>query len=303
VKTLRILSPAKINLHLRVGPRAADGFHPLLTWMCTVGLHDTIDMTATPRRGIRLVCDRPDVPVDATNLIVRAADALKKEDAGAEVRLQKNIPPGGGLGGGSSNAAFALRGFNDLWDLNHSEDYLAKIAAHLGSDVPFFLRGPSSICAGRGERILPIDPPLPGFVVLVFPKFAMPTAAVYRKFDEMNLGSNEAINQQPNWASWTKLSADALMKNLLNDLEAPAFSLQPELGDLRRKIEQKIGRTVRMTGSGSTLFTLADDSQTATAALARIRGDSVDSEMFELGNRLSDQLSDRGLAGDAEDDE
>jgi len=278
---MRILSPAKINLHLRIGPRSADGFHPLLSWMCTVGLHDTIEMGAASNPGIRLKCDRSDVPVDETNLIVRAGRALG-DQRGANVTLQKNVPMGGGLGGGSSNAAFALIGFNQIWNLNFSMNQLAEIGARLGSDVPFFLHGPSSVCAGRGERVMPIPQPAAKFAVLFFPKLSMSTAAVYRRFDEMKLGSSQAITHQPDWTAWSKLPAGELLKVLINDLEAPAFSLQPELGELRRQIERKIGRIVRMTGSGSTLFTLTDHRQDAAAAAAEIRGDSINAELFDL---------------------
>ncbi|MGD0769980.1 MAG: 4-(cytidine 5'-diphospho)-2-C-methyl-D-erythritol kinase [Tepidisphaeraceae bacterium] len=278
---MRILSPAKINLHLRIGPRSADGFHPLLSWMCAVGLHDTIEMIAADKPGIRLKCDRPDVPEDQTNLIVRAGETLD-DKRGADVTLQKNVPMGGGLGGGSSNAAFALIGFNQLWNLKFSIEQLAEIAARLGSDVPFFLHGPSSVCAGRGERVMPIGKPAAKFAVLFFPKLSMSTAAVYRRFDEMKLGSSQAITHQPDWTAWSKLPAGELLKVLINDLEAPAFSLQPELGELRRQIERKIGRIVRMTGSGSTLFTLTDHRQDAAAAAAEIRGDSINAELFDL---------------------
>jgi 4-diphosphocytidyl-2-C-methyl-D-erythritol kinase len=278
---MRILSPAKINLHLRVGPRSADGFHPLLSWMCTVGLHDTIEMSAASNPGIQLKCDRPDVPVDETNLIVRAGRTLG-DQRGADVTLQKNVPMGGGLGGGSSNAAFALIGFNQIWNLNFSMNQLAEIGARLGSDVPFFLHGPSSVCAGRGERVMPIPKPAAKFAVLFFPKLSMSTAAVYRRFDEMKLGSHQAVTPQPDWIAWTKLPAGELLKVLVNDLEAPAFSLQPELDELRRRIEKRIGRIVRMTGSGSTLFTLADHRQDAAAAAAEVRRDSINAELFEL---------------------
>ncbi|MGD0389217.1 MAG: 4-(cytidine 5'-diphospho)-2-C-methyl-D-erythritol kinase [Tepidisphaeraceae bacterium] len=283
---MRILSPAKINLHLRIGPPAPDGFHPLLSWMCTLGLHDTIEMSAAGKPGIRLKCDRPDVPVDETNLIVRAGRALD-ERRGADVTLQKNVPMGGGLGGGSSNAAFALIGFNQIWNLNFSMSQLAEIGALLGSDVPFFLHGPSSVCAGRGERAMPIPKPAAKFAVLFFPKLSMSTAAVYRRFDEMKLGSSQALARQPDWAAWTKLPAGELLQGLVNDLEAPAFSLQPDLGEMRRHIERRIGRIVRMTGSGSTLFTLTDDRQGAAAAAAEVRGDSTNAEWFELAPDLA----------------
>jgi 4-diphosphocytidyl-2-C-methyl-D-erythritol kinase len=278
---MRILSPAKINLHLRVGPRAADGFHPILSWMCTVGLHDTIEMTAADEPGIRLKCDRPDLPVDQSNLIVRAAHALNPK-LGAKVSLQKKIPIGGGLGGGSSNAAFALLGFNQLWNLNLSNNQLAAIASQLGSDVPFFLHGPSSICAGRGEIVTPILRPAPKHAVLFFPNLSMPTPAVYRKFDEMKLGSNTAIHHQPDWQACTKLGAADLLNVLINDLEAPAFSLNPELAELRSQIEQKIGQTVRMSGSGSTLFTLTDHLHDAERIVSEIDDAPMRAGVFEL---------------------
>jgi 4-diphosphocytidyl-2-C-methyl-D-erythritol kinase len=278
---MRILSPAKINLHLRVGPRAPDGFHPLLSWMCTVGLHDTIEMTTTTDPGIHLTCDHPDVPIDATNLIIRAGQALNP-NLGAEVSLQKKIPLGGGLGGGSSNAAFALTGFNQLWNLNLSNDRLAAIASQLGSDVPFFLHGPSSICEGRGERVTPIPRLAAKYAVLFFPNLSMSTPAVYRRFDEMNLGSDTAIHHHPNWQSWSNLAATDLLKVLINDLEPPAFSLCPELAELRTRVEQKIAQPVRMSGSGSTLFTVADGLRDAERMGAKANEVSIRAGIFEL---------------------
>jgi 4-diphosphocytidyl-2-C-methyl-D-erythritol kinase len=289
VEQAKILSPAKINLHLRVGPLAADGFHPLLSWMCTVGLYDTMEMRPTHERGIKLACDRADVPVDATNLIVRAGQALDGQN-GAEVTLQKRIPLGGGLGGGSSNAAFALRGFDEIWNLKSPGSKLAEIAARLGSDIVFFLHGPSSVCAGRGERVTPIDRPTPKYAVLIFPRLSMSTPAVYRKFDEMKLGSSDAIGHQPDWNAWVKLPALELLKVLVNDLELPAFSLQPELSELKRRIERKIGRIVRMSGSGSTLFTLTDHRQEAETAIAQIRGDAIQARWFDLAPKSTETV-------------
>jgi 4-diphosphocytidyl-2-C-methyl-D-erythritol kinase len=278
---LKTLSPAKINLHLRVGPPGADGFHPLLSWMCTVGLYDTIEFWNSDTPGVRLTCDRPDVPVDDTNLIVRAGKMLEST-RGAEVVLSKKIPMGGGLGGGSSNAAFALRSFNQIWNLRRSDADLSQIAAQLGSDIVFFLHGPSSVCAGRGERVTPISAPAVKFVVLIFPKMSMPTPAVYRRFDEMGLGSDDAMTHEPDWNAWTKAPAKLLLPKLVNDLEAPAFSLRPELGDLRNQIECKIGRVTRMSGSGSSLFTLADDAGEAQWLAKAIRAGGIDAAAFEL---------------------
>ncbi len=115
---MKILSPAKINLHLRVAPPVSDGFHPLLSWMCTVGLHDEIEFRNSTTPGVKLTCDLPNIPLDETNLIARAAKLLDP-NRGARNPLQKKIPMGGGLGGGSSNAAFALRALNELWNLQN----------------------------------------------------------------------------------------------------------------------------------------------------------------------------------------
>jgi 4-diphosphocytidyl-2-C-methyl-D-erythritol kinase len=279
---MRILSPAKINLHLHIGPPGADGFHPLLSWMCTVGLHDTIEMENSREPGVRLRCDHADVPVDGSNLIVRAGEAIRHPQIGADITLQKKIPMGGGLGGGSSNAAFALLGLNKLWELHRSTDQLAEIGAQLGSDIVFFLHGPSSVCEGRGERVMPIGRPKAKFAVLIFPKLSMSTPKVYKRFDEMKLGSHRAVEEHPDWRTWQWLPAADLLPLLENDLEAPAFSLCPELGELRQRIESQIGQIVRMSGSGSTLFTLADNSDAAEAVAARIRRPEIGVQMCEL---------------------
>jgi 4-diphosphocytidyl-2-C-methyl-D-erythritol kinase len=282
---MRLLCPAKINLHLRVGPIGSDGFHPLLSWMSTIGLADTLEITASDSGQIVLSGDHPSLPMDESNLIARAGRALAAESGavgGARVALQKRIPLGGGLGGGSSDAAAALGGFNRLWGLNWPVDRLARIGAALGSDVPFFFYGPSSVCTGRGERVVPIAKPRPRFAVLVFPDLAMSTPAVYREFDRMKLGSAAAIEGQPDWRRWTSLPARELLPLLVNDLEAPAFVLSPELRELRERIEQIVGRTVRMSGSGSTLFTLSDDRAWAEGAVAAVAGMPVRCGVFEL---------------------
>jgi len=178
---MRVPAPAKINLHLRVGPPKADGFHPLLTWMTTVALFDTLtfvrrrptsptsddagDSPTPPQRDAHffaLSCDRPDLPVGRDNLVVKAAMALadaagtgdgsRVGEGSTVVRLDrvsaflaKRIPSGAGLGGGSSDAAAALVGLNALWKLGFAASRLSAIAAQLGSDVPFFLSGPSSV--------------------------------------------------------------------------------------------------------------------------------------------------------------
>ena len=325
---MRVCCPAKINLHLRVGRRRpADGYHPLLTWMTTVGLFDTLTLdesttTAPDAPGaaiapagevLRLRSDGPGLACDSSNLVVRAANAFAaavgtdghddivpgggdagREAAGAaggersgvdtahvngpvgrprarvdgevtrvrpvDAFLAKQIPLGAGLGGGSADAAATLRGLNALWHAGWSNDRLAELAATLGSDVPFFLYGPSSVCTGRGERVAPVPPPaVARWAVLVLPDVHMPTADVYRRFDALDLGCDDAIGRPPDWNEWATLPADELMPRLVNDLERPAFEIRPALGRLRERIELALRRPVRMSGSGSSLFTLCDE--------------------------------------------
>jgi 4-diphosphocytidyl-2-C-methyl-D-erythritol kinase len=291
---MRVLSPAKINLNLRIGPPGADGFHPLMSWFVTVGLFDTLGISPLNRPGISFWSDRSDVPIDRTNLIVRAGEAMLESigDArlGAFIELKKTIPIGGGLGGGSSNGASAIRGLNQFWRLNWPLEKLAKIGAKIGSDVPFFFFGPSSICTGRGEFVQPIANPAPKFAILIFPNFGVSTAQVYRQFDQMKLGKISDVEIQPDWSQWTQLSARQLLPLLVNDLEPPAFAICPELGKIRSDLETHLGRIVRMSGSGSTLFTLADDLADAAEIVTRLQPTGLDARVLEITPEIADDL-------------
>jgi 4-diphosphocytidyl-2-C-methyl-D-erythritol kinase len=272
---MRLTAPAKINLHLRIGPRRADGFHSLLSWMAVIGLFDNLSLTVKEAGdGVALTCDDPSLPLDQRNLAMRAALELRRRlpsnCPGALIHLEKRIPAGGGLGGGSSDAATTLLGLNQLWNAKQTIEQLSEIAEKLGSDVPFFLFGASSICKGRGEAVRPIGVPTSKWVTLVLPPIGMPTGDVYSRFDSLKLGSEEAIEQEPDWEKWLSLSSTALLPLLVNDLEAPAFSLRPDLAELRVAIEATVGRPVRMSGSGSSLFTLFDEKSQSIAAAEMI---------------------------------
>jgi 4-diphosphocytidyl-2-C-methyl-D-erythritol kinase len=285
---MRLNAPAKINLHLRVGPRRSDGFHPLLTWMVTVGLFDTLELNPVDSpgggwidgsaAGLTLATDEPALPTDARNLVVRAAVALADTRARrvgegplaknpVSAFLNKRIPAGAGLGGGSADAAATLIGLNRLWDAGLSAAELASIGATLGSDVPFFFHGPSSVCSGRGEVVRPIATPAHAkWALLVMPKLGISTASAYATFDAMGLGDDQSVVNEPDWSAWVKLDASSLLHRLVNDLEPAAFAVAPTLGELRTSLEEKLKRPVRMSGSGSTLFTLYDTEPQAKQA-------------------------------------
>jgi 4-diphosphocytidyl-2-C-methyl-D-erythritol kinase len=288
--SVSVSPPAKINLHLRVGPKAADGFHPISSWMVTVGLFDKLDLELSHADAdmdsasrVRLTCDDPAIPTDASNLIVKAAAAMFHAAEGEEsaarrqakpwslsAALHKNIPVGAGLGGGSSDAAATMTALNRMLRLNWPPQRLAQIAATLGSDLPFFLFGPSSICAGRGEIVEPTPPPKPRHAVLLLPKIHMPTPAVYRKFDEMNLGRSDDLRNVPNWKQWSALNANDLMPLLINDLEPPAFAINPAVAEMHQRAGKTLNRIVRMSGSGSSLFSLFDSRSEAESAALHV---------------------------------
>jgi len=310
---MRVPAPAKINLHLRVGPPRAsdDNFHPLLTWMVTAGLFDTLTFVRHPVSADRqdatgdatggmisqifaLVCSDPGLPTDsAGNLVTRAvaalADTLSRVGEGSTARgatraretgrvsafLNKRIPLGAGLAGGSSDAASTLMALNRIWQLGWSRDRLARFSEPLGADVPFFFAETgSAVCTGRGEVVRAIArPDTCRGAVLVLPRFAMPTPAVYRRFDAMNLGDERSIAEEPDWAAWRKLPAAELMPRLVNDLEPAAFALRPELGQLRAVLERNTGRVFRMSGSGSSLFSLCDRVEEAQSLAERARNE------------------------------
>jgi 4-diphosphocytidyl-2-C-methyl-D-erythritol kinase len=266
-------SYAKINLCLRVGPPRPDGFHGLVSWFCAVGLADEVEFTqifASAGRTTTISCDNPEVPCDGRNLVLKAATSLCGADhSPVHIHLRKRIPMGSGLGGGSSNAATTLRGLQQIWGIRLSPEREMEIAASLGSDVPFFLCQPSAICRGRGEQVSRTALPMAQAAVLLLPPITMPTPAVYRKFDEMELGTDlESADAQP---PAPELPTMELLGLLRNDLESPAFAIAPELAALRGSAERIAGRPVRMSGSGSALFTLYDSQAQAREASAVLR--------------------------------
>jgi 4-diphosphocytidyl-2-C-methyl-D-erythritol kinase len=296
---MRLLAPAKINLLLRVGRRRPDGFHSVLTWMCTVGLFDTITIrpAAPPGAGLSMTCDEPGLPTDGGNLVMRAAQALaphSRGGRGAAMHLEKRIPSGAGLGGGSSDAARVFVALARLWQVSLDSQRLEEIAAGIGSDVPFFLGAASAICRGRGQHVRSAPPPRPKAVVLILPGVHLATAAVYRRFDEMGLGDDAAVSEQkaPDLQAWADLPAHRLALRLVNDLEPAAEAICPELASIRAMATEIVGWPVRMSGSGSSLFSLHDSMEDAQRAAGLFEAGriGVRAVAAELGPAIQDEL-------------
>lgn len=284
--TLRALAPAKINLHLRVFPVGEEGFHPLRSWFRTVDLQDELIIQTFPKRWagggpIPFKVIASCLPSGTDNIVDGVGRALRRalgvhEDPSipaTRVFLSKNIPIGGGLGGGSSDAAAALVGLREAWQLNLGNEVFTSAAQTLGSDVPFFLHHQlegitDATCTGRGEIVQPFTPGQRHAVLLMLPGLHISTPAVYGKFDALPAPPDDG---DPDFHAWSHLSAPELLPLLRNDLEPAAFALHPELGRLRGDLEQHLGRIIRMTGSGSTLFTLFDDRAGAEVAASGLR--------------------------------
>jgi 4-diphosphocytidyl-2-C-methyl-D-erythritol kinase len=256
METIKITAPAKVNLFLAITGRRPDGFHELETIFQAVDLCDTIELKLQPS-GITLECDWPDLPVDENNLCWKAAARLQQKNkvaAGVALRLQKQIPPGAGLGGGSSDAAATLLGLNRLWELNLSPEQLQEYAAQLGADVPFFLRGGTAVGKARGETLAAIATPDLWFVI-AWPGKILSTAAVYKAWDEQPAGSAISLQQMLDALQPRPLQHIAGL--LRNDLEAAAIKLYPACAKLKRELLEAGCPGALVSGSGSAVFGLA----------------------------------------------
>jgi 4-diphosphocytidyl-2-C-methyl-D-erythritol kinase len=271
--------PAKINLALAVGAPRDDGFHPICSWMAKVSLMDEIVLTprtAASRFEIEWAEDAPspsaiDWPVEK-DLAFRAhammQDAASRE-LPVEAIVRKRIPVGAGLGGGSSDAAGMMLALRSVFELPISDEQLRSIAAELGSDVAFFLNGPSAVAMGRGEICRSVELPGRLDLVLILPPLHCNTAAVYRKFDALN---PDAVLNDSHVQAQALCGATMVMDDeLFNDLADAAEAVEPRLAQVRGLCQAAAGRRVHVTGSGAAMFALCRDATEAMAVAEAIR--------------------------------
>lgn len=259
---------AKVNLHLRVLGKREDGYHDIFTVFQTVSLHDTITFEESASE-IVLECDEPNVPTDIRNLVVKAANRIRDRYQvlkGAYIRIEKRIPMGGGLGGGSSNAAVALIGLTRLWRLNARVQDLEPIAADLGADVPFFLHGGTMIGEGLGTSLNEVAEFEAENMIIVTPDVHVSTAAAYEALRAESLTNAEA-NRILRVCRSEAESPDFLHSALRNDFETTVFAAFPEIGPAKQKLVDLGARQVLMSGSGSSVFAIFDKEETRQIAL------------------------------------
>jgi 4-diphosphocytidyl-2-C-methyl-D-erythritol kinase len=288
--TVTARAPAKVNVHLAVGPLRPDGFHELRTVYLAVSLFDTVRVR--PAGGLALTvsgegtgtasgADR--VPQDRTNLVWRAAELLSRHagvpaDAGIEVH--KAIPAAAGLAGGSADAAAALVALDALWGTRASRDDLAALAGQLGSDVPFALTGGIALGTGRGERLAPVLARRRWDWVLGIAGEGLSTPAVYAELDRLRAAGRLPAGATPApvdavLAALRDGPADALAAELVNDLQAPALALRPALRRALAAATEAGASGVLVSGSGPTVAALAPDEPSAPALAAALAGAGV----------------------------
>ncbi len=259
---MQIEAPAKINLSLRVLGKRGDGFHEIETTIAPLTLADRLTFSESGP-GIEFTCNDPTVPKGTDNLVVLAAMSFfgaARRDAALRIHLEKRIPHGAGLGGGSSDAAATLLALN--CDSKLTPDKICKLGAALGSDVPVFLQSSAAICRGRGELVEPANIPKLSLLLLK-PEFGIPTPWAYAHW------ANSVELREFNYQPQTFLGL-----TFVNDLERPVFEKYLFLGQMKMwLLEQAEVAVALMSGSGSTMFAVLRDAKTAETLAQRARAE------------------------------
>lgn len=276
-QAVRVCAPAKVNLILRVLDRRPDGYHNLWSLMHTVGVEDDLQfrLTAEPVATftVRLACDDPTLPTDGRNLVRRAAELVLARAAAqgcppraVDIQLTKRIPMGGGLGGGSSDAAATILGLNHLLGLGWSASEMAKLGESVGSDVPFFFFAPCARVRGRGEDVAPLTLAGARWVVLVNPGFPIETRWAYQCLAESRREVRPLAPTLVKLMGRETLSWNEAVPLMENDFEGALAPTHPALAAIKTELLLAGAEGALLSGSGATVFGIFRDEATAVRA-------------------------------------
>ena len=279
---LTVTAPAKVNLHLEVLGLRSDGFHELAMVMQSIDLADCLQFTNTADAQITLSCDDPSLSTGADNLVLKAAELLRARsgfsELGVSMHLEKRIPIGAGLAGGSSDGAAALVGLNALWGLGHPLAALESMATELGSDMPFCVAGGTQLCFGRGEVLEPVAPTTEGLAVLLVkdPLVSVSTPWAYQRCKQIS-GTNylqgemafeqrrQALREAP-WLQPLRAGCPPPLRNDLQVVVAPETKAVQASIQLLQELPNALA--VAMSGSGPSCFALFRDQDHCDQAAA-----------------------------------
>ncbi len=250
---------AKVNLLLRILGKRNDGYHEICTVFQTVSLHDSLIFSE--HKKLTLTCDDKKIPTDARNLIVKAAEILRGKfgiKKGAKIHLEKNIPAPGGLGGGSSNAATALVGLVQLWNIKVKMEDLCELGEKLGCDVPFFFFGGTAVGIGSGTEIFPITDFTAKYMIIVKPNVDISTKKAFAELKAPDL-TNKTSKSILQICRDEANSLYLRQSKLKNDFEKTIFELEPETARAKEKLFDYGAKHALMSGSGASVFGIFDN--------------------------------------------
>lgn len=281
--SVRLQAPAKLNLALAVGMPREDRMHPISSWMITVDLYDEVEIVQRSEQELSMFAvqwhddalQREEIDWPLKKDLAARAHAALEEHVGrplpVRMRIEKRIPLGSGLGGGSSDAAAVLRGTNELFELGMTNEELAVVAGSIGSDVPFLVHGGSAIVEGCGEQVDRMDDLPELHAVIAMPPIHCSTAAVFGWFDDI---CDECDGDHAMRDARDVVSRGVHAEDPFNDLAPAAFRTAPELEESVTRLEHLAERKVHISGSGSSLFVICDEMMHAEA-LARACNDQL----------------------------
>jgi 4-diphosphocytidyl-2-C-methyl-D-erythritol kinase len=264
--TIHLESPAKVNLRLEILKKREDGYHELRTILQKINLHDLLHFSLKKERGISIKTNHPNLPVGKRNLVYQAVQSiLKKSDykKGVLIEIEKRIPLGAGLGGGSSNTATTLKAMNQLLKINLPKKELMRMGLEIGADVPFFFLEGAAIASGIGERLKKIE--LPGlWFVLIYPNFEVSTRWAYQNFI--------LTKRRFHFNLHGLLRTPKEISNLLwNDLEGVVSREYPQIGVMKKMLYSAGALGALMTGSGPTVFGVFSEEGGASEAYKKVK--------------------------------
>jgi len=264
---------AKINWALRVMGRRSDQYHEIETVLQTISLHDRLSFWHSPDAEITFHCDDPSLPADRSNLVGRAAHALQARfaiAAGACIALEKRIPVGSGLGGGSADAAITLVGLNRLWNLSLSRSELASLAAEIGADVPFFLVGGAALGVGTGTSISKLPDGPDQYLLVLKPKVTVSTKTAY---DSLNAPALTSVTSDTILSS-SREDGDfdlSYLQDMQNDFQPVVLRSHPEIERARDALLSAGATTAMLAGSGAGVFGVFENREAQERAIQAVK--------------------------------